>query len=704
MSKVKEYSWMTKDKLMTYTFVALLILVGISFFSWGVTSLITSAIAVLIAVAIDYLVSKARRGSQSNTMSAAVFGLIVALSYSLGTPSMHSEAVLALEAPDAYFYVALIATIGMVLFKKLQGVLGRKYVNPVAATKLLVFAPFLSTVLIARDHLVSGLLQVPALAGSIGYTVINNNGVASFANYIFTSFANPAAPLPTTITSSDVFWLLLVQKYHGWIGGASSLAVIIVGIGLFIACRRYIKWRITATYLATVALLAFALSFVYADGDPLLRVAFHLFIGSSIFLAFFMATDPATTPLTYTGQGIFGVGLGVLTVLIQTYMDFFGGAILALIIMNLTSPLLDRVGKLNPAPTKVEPKLPKANQFAIVKTYPCIRCGACMRICCNKLSPILIKQAFDKQNIKELMKLGADYCAGCENCNFVCPARIDLRSTMLNYPMREEEATIIEQQFLKGTADENIGVYSDMFSAKSSINGQDGGVASALLVSGMERGLFDSAIVVKRTSGYWAEAVVAENVDAILQAKGTKYIRVHIMSKLADLIAKGKRKIAVVGTACQVRATRRVQQRLRREYPDLELTIIGLFCFEEFNYFKLKEETKRLLGVDLDRAEKTQIHKGKYIAQVDGKEHSVSVKELNSAVEKLCLSCPDFTANYSDISVGSVGSDYGYSTVIVRSDVGEKLLEKLDLAKGKVNKEEVTKIAIRKKKRALQNS
>jgi Na+-translocating ferredoxin:NAD+ oxidoreductase RnfD subunit len=212
MSKVKEYSWMTKDKLMTYTFVALLILVGISFFSWGVTSLITSAIAVLIAVAIDYLVSKARRGSQSNTMSAAVFGLIVALSYSLGTPSMHSEAVLALEAPDAYFYVALIATIGMVLFKKLQGVLGRKYVNPVAATKLLVFAPFLSTVLIARDHLVSGLLQVPALAGSIGYTVINNNGVASFANYIFTSFANPAAPLPTTITSSDVFWLLLVQK------------------------------------------------------------------------------------------------------------------------------------------------------------------------------------------------------------------------------------------------------------------------------------------------------------------------------------------------------------------------------------------------------------------------------------------------------------------------------------------------------------
>ena len=129
-----------------------------------------------------------------------------------------------------------------------------------------------------------------------------------------------------------------------------------------------------------------------------------------------------------------------------------------------------------------------------------------------------------------------------------------------------------------------------------------------------------------------------------------------------------------------------------------------MFCYECFDYEKLKEETARLLGVDLDRAEKTQIHKGKYIVRVDGKEHSVSVKELNNAVEERCLDCPDFTAKYSDISVGSVGSDDGYSTVIVRSDIGEKLFESLDLAKGEVNKEEVTKLAILKKKRAKLSS
>jgi electron transport complex protein RnfD len=80
-------------------------------------------------------------------------------------------------------------------------------------------------------------------------------------------------------------------------------------------------------------------------GDLFLRMGFELFIGSSIFLAFFMATDPATTPQKYMGQVIFGVGLGVLTVLIQMYMGFLGGSVLALVIMNLTSPLLDKIGK-----------------------------------------------------------------------------------------------------------------------------------------------------------------------------------------------------------------------------------------------------------------------------------------------------------------------------------------------------------------------
>ena len=431
MVKVKEYAEMTKDKLMLYTFVALLVLVGVSYLSFGLTSLIMAAIAVLVAVGIDLFISKVAADAKPNTMSAAVFGLIVALSYSLGLPTMRTIEALPLLAPDAYVFVAAISAIGVTLFKKLSG---RKRVNPAAAAKLLVLLPFLDGMLLAKDHLVDGLLKVPSLAGPIGYSVVGTNGdslYGSFANYLVTCFADPASTIASTVTQSDIVQLLLVQKWHGWAGGVSSIAVIAVGIALFVLARKYIKWRITVSYLVTMAVMALALGFMFGDTDPLLRVIFNLFIGSSIFLAFFMATDPATTPVTYLGQLIFGVGLAVLTILIQVYMGFFGGSILALIVMNLATPFLDKVGMQKPTAEKQEVKLPKGKQFADAKVTDCIRCGVCMRSCCHKLSPILIKEAFDGQKVEKLLKLNSDYCDGCGHCNFVCPARIDLKGSVL---------------------------------------------------------------------------------------------------------------------------------------------------------------------------------------------------------------------------------------------------------------------------------
>jgi Na+-translocating ferredoxin:NAD+ oxidoreductase RnfD subunit len=351
-------------------------------------------------------------------MSATVFGLVIALSYSLGIPTILYRELLPLTAPMAYIYAALISLVGMVVFTKLQGLSGRKYVNAAAAAKLLVFLPYLYEVFLPAEH----SQMLPSLTSPIGFS-----GSFSFGSFLQACFAKTAL---TASNAQEVLYTMAIIKYHGWIGGASSVAVIAVGVALFILCGRYLKWRITATYLGTVALFALALSTVYG-GDPLLRVVFHLFIGSSIFLAFFMATDPETSPLTYLGQVIFGAGLGVLTVLIQTYTGFLGGSILALVIMNLTSPLLDRVGRLRSVSKRITPKLPKSKQFANVKVAECIRCGACMRACCMHLSPISIKQAFDRSNLKAARKLQANLCEGCGNCNFVCPARIDLKGTIL---------------------------------------------------------------------------------------------------------------------------------------------------------------------------------------------------------------------------------------------------------------------------------
>jgi coenzyme F420-reducing hydrogenase beta subunit len=241
----------------------------------------------------------------------------------------------------------------------------------------------------------------------------------------------------------------------------------------------------------------------------------------------------------------------------------------------------------------------------------------------------------------------------------------------------------------------------EVFSAKSRIAGQDGGVVSALLVSGLKRGLFDCAVVVRRRKGYQGEVVVAETVEDVLEAKGTKYLRVDVVSRLKELVERGKRQIALVGAPCQVYAARRLQLGLLEKYPDLELTLVGLFCFEAFDSERVKEAVKRVLGVDLDLAERTQIRRGRFIVKVNGRESSVSVKELKEAVDKRCHRCLDFTAEYADVSVGSVGSEDGFSTVIVRSKVGQRLFEGLDLIRGTVRKEEISKLAAFKKKRGV---
>ena len=153
-------------------------------------------------------------------MSAAVFGMIVSLSYTIGEPQMRSLDVLPLLAPECFIWVGLITIIGIVVFKKIQK--GRKFVNPAAAAKLLVFALLgIFTVLISSNHINTGPLGVPSLAGAIEYNLpINGNGLAGFGFYLVGCFANPGSVIPNAVTQTDVFNLLIFTKFHSWIGGA----------------------------------------------------------------------------------------------------------------------------------------------------------------------------------------------------------------------------------------------------------------------------------------------------------------------------------------------------------------------------------------------------------------------------------------------------------------------------------------------------
>jgi electron transport complex protein RnfD len=340
---------MTKDLLMKYTFVSLCILAAAAVLAFGITALIMEIVAVVVAIISDDMLSRVmREKGPTNIYSAAVSGLVVALSFTSGVPVTYNAGDLAylgisegqpfistiMDSNIQYLAVAIISALAVILFKKIQGLLGRKYLNPAAAAKLLVLGPLYTMSLIPSDHLNIANMSAEALTKPLP---LLPSGAGLEGTLAF-CYAGSNAPFP-----DEVLMDLLLLKNHGWIGGVSSVTVIIVGIALILVCRGYIKWRIPLTFLVTTAIIATGYSWYYGE-DITLRVAFHLFIGSAIFLSFFMATDPATTPLTSTGQVIFAIGLSVLSFVFQIYFVFLGGSILALVIMNLTVPLLNRVG------------------------------------------------------------------------------------------------------------------------------------------------------------------------------------------------------------------------------------------------------------------------------------------------------------------------------------------------------------------------
>lgn len=332
----------------------------------------------------------------------------------------------------------------------------------------------------------------------------------------------------------------------------------------------------------------------------------------------------------------------------------------------------------------------------------CILCGLCTRVCDELVgvSAIGVINRGVEREVDTPFKELSDDCIGCGSCALVCPT--DAIEKMANiYPLTSEDIKEIENKYLVGERDDVLGVYSDIVAGKTSIDGQDGGMVTSLLIKGMENGIFDAAIVVQRKDGYNPEIVVATNVEEIKRARGTKYLRVPIVSKLEEALKQGKRKIAVVCTPCEVRAVRKYQRvHLKREFPGAKITILGLFCFESFDYFGLLEETKRIMGVDLDQAEKTQITSGNYVVTLDGTDYSCSVRELGNVARKGCSYCDDLTSQLADISIGSVGSPESYSTVIVRSEVGKKLLDATDFQKSQIDGNGIVKLTKFKRRNA----
>ncbi len=137
---------------------------------------------------------------------------------------------------------------------------------------------------------------------------------------------------------TNLYTDLLIGHRAGSLGETSVIALLIGGA--FLLYKRYITWHIPLSFLATVAVMAwiFGGREGFFTGDPVL----HLLSGGLMLGAIFMATDYVTCPSTRSGQIIFGIGCGLLTILIRLKAGYPEGVMFAILLMNCFSPLIDR--------------------------------------------------------------------------------------------------------------------------------------------------------------------------------------------------------------------------------------------------------------------------------------------------------------------------------------------------------------------------
>ena len=317
------------------------------------------------------------------------------------------------------------------------------------------------------------------------------------------------------------------------------------------------------------------------------------------------------------------------------------------------------------------------------RLYYCLECGKCTARCpiarADKLfSPVLNIAKTIRGYDQEIPRDGSIWaCMVCEACSDACPSGVNyprlvlgLRAEAFLSGDERSHRREVERLFLDDGINEGFGIFREISAVQTSALAHEGGVVTSLLTEGLNFDRFDAAIVVQRGNHQKAEAYIAENFEDIIRAKGSKYELVPIIEKLVEAVQiRGKKRIVVVGLPCQVVGIREIQKSL----PDIDLTVVGLFCMENFRYNILKQSIADLLQVDLDSAERVFISKGNFTITSQGKTFSCKVNDLIAAVRTGCLFCTDFTSELADISVGMVGSQDGYSTVIVRSQKGADL-------------------------------
>ncbi len=295
-------------QVMRAVIYALLPACAVSIYFFALPALVVLVLCTLGCVATEALCQKVQgRPIAIADGSAALTGILLALNM----------------PPSSPWWLALLGSaVAIVVGKQVYGGLGYNPFNPalVARVVLLISFPVQMTTWTSPAPLGSGL-DAMTTATPLGdwKTAVMLTGhlpestQAGLGNY-------------------------LVGNMAGSLGEVSALALLLGAVYLF--WKRVITWHTPLTYLGTVVVLSGA--FWIADPSRYPSPLFHLVTGGLILGAFYMATDMVSSPVTTRGMLVFGIGCGVLTVLIRLFGGYPEGVSFAILLMNAATPLIDR--------------------------------------------------------------------------------------------------------------------------------------------------------------------------------------------------------------------------------------------------------------------------------------------------------------------------------------------------------------------------
>jgi len=268
-------------------------LAAVYFFRWY--ALRTILVCVIFAPFAEWVSQKImKRGNTIGDFSAVVTGLLLALTLPPTIPP---------------WIAAIGAIVAIVLGKQIFGGLGWNPFNPALVGRAVLTASWPLEMTTWIKPVATGLVQAVTTATPLN--IVKEKLIEEkLPTYLETFLGNRAGSL-----------------------GETSVLLILIG-ALYLFYRKQITWHIPLSFIGIVALLSFVLK---------LDVLFNLFAGGLFLGAFFMATDYVTSPLTRKGQLIFGVGCGLMTMLIRLKGGFPEGVCYSILIMNMLTPTIDKL-------------------------------------------------------------------------------------------------------------------------------------------------------------------------------------------------------------------------------------------------------------------------------------------------------------------------------------------------------------------------